>query len=140
MELPDNLRIAYEATEYWVDDAPSGPFYLRCGERSPKLDDLLAGAGLGGWVYITASNPGSCQLSDEENMGRMQRLEVQLRALNCVIYHGRGGGTAGNWPAEPSFLALGLGEEEGLEIGRTFGQNAIVVGTRGEPAQLVTCR
>jgi hypothetical protein len=136
MELHDSLRTAYESTEFWVDDAPSGQFYLRCGERSPTLDRLLTDAGLNDWIYITACNPGSRRLSDDENASRMQQLEAQLQALPCVIYHGRGVGTVGDWPPEPSLLVLRLGEREGLEIARTFGQNAIVAGTRDEPARL----
>ena len=132
----DPLRIAYEATEFWVDDAPCGPFYLRCGVQSPKLDRLLAHAGLNEWVYITACNPDSRPLSDKENETRMQKLEARLHAQSCLFYHGRGVPTVGDWPPEPSLLVLGLHETDGLKIGAAFGQRAIVVGTRGEPARL----
>jgi len=136
MEPHDSLRNAYEATDFCVDDAPCGPFSIRCGQRSKTLDSLLAEVGLDDWAYVTACNPGSCKLSDEENAIRLRNLEAQLRALRCVIFHGRGVGTNGNWPPEPSLLAIGLRVDQGLEIGRAFGQNAIVVGMLGEPARL----
>jgi Protein of unknown function (DUF3293) len=135
-KMHESLPGAYEATDFWVDDAPAGPFSIRCGERSPTLDRLLSDAGLEDWAYITACNPGSRPLTDEENASHMRKLETQLQALGCTIYHGRGVGKGGDWPPEPSLLVLGLGEEEGLEFARTFGQNAIVVGTRGERARL----
>src|SRR4029077_14063585 len=133
----ESLRTAYEATDYWVDDAPGGAFHFRIGERSAQIDGLLAEIGFGDWVYITACNPMSRPLSDEANAGRMIQLETRLRALPCVAYHGRGVGTIGKWPPEPSLLALGLREDQGLELGREFSQAAIVVGSRGEQARLV---
>jgi hypothetical protein len=132
-----SLRTAYEATEYWVDDAPGGRFHVRIRERSPALDRLLVDTGLDEWVYIMACNPRSRRLSNEDNARRMNELERQLRLLPCVIYRGRGVGTDGNWPPEPSLLVLGLGEDQGLEVAGTFGQAAIVAGRIGEPARLV---
>ena len=131
-----SLRGAYESTDYCVDDAPGGAFKIRCGERSPQVDHLLADAGLDDWVYITACNPGSHQLSDAENGRRMIALEARLQALPCVAYRGRGVGTAGDWPPEPSLLVLGLDEAQGLALGQEFGQVAIVVGRRGDKARL----
>jgi hypothetical protein len=127
---------SYEATDYWVDDAPGGPFKIRCGEPSSAVDRLLIELGLDRWVYITACNPWSRRLPDEQNQGRMHELETRLNELPCTVYHGRGVGTAGNWPPEPSLLVLGLSEEQGLDLGLKFGQAAIVVGRQGENARL----
>jgi hypothetical protein len=102
------LSDAYQSTDFWVEDAPAGRFSFRCGERSERLDRLLVGHGLRDWAFITACNPGSQRLPDEENARRTRTLEVQLRGLPCVIYHGRGVGTVGDWPPEPSFLMLGI--------------------------------
>jgi hypothetical protein len=132
-----SLRAAYESTEYRVDDAARGPFPVRIGERSLALERLLVDSGFDDWVYITACNPGSRRMSDEENVSRMQELELRLRLLPGVIYHGQGVGTVGDWPPEPSLLVLGLREDQGLELARAFGQSAIVAGRRGEPAKLV---
>ncbi|HLJ12219.1 MAG TPA: DUF3293 domain-containing protein [Planctomycetaceae bacterium] len=131
-----SFRDIYEATDYWVDDAPGGPFRICCGEQSPELDRALSEAGAHDWVYITACNPLSQALSDQENASRMLDLEARLRAMSCVVFHGRGVGRIGNWPAEPSLLVMGLSVDEGLNLGREFGQAAIVAGRRGEPARL----
>ena len=42
------------------------------------------------------------------------------------------------WPPEPSLLILGMSPDEARSLGRQFGQLAIVVGRRGEPA--AACR
>ena len=55
------------------------------------------------------------------------------------VLEGAGVGTGGDWPPEPSFLVLGIGAEAAVDIGRAFGQVAIVVGRRGEPARLRFC-
>jgi ADP-ribosylglycohydrolase len=122
----------YETTDFWVEDAPGTPFSFRWGSLSPQLDHLLAEAGVDEWVYVTACNPGSDQWSDAQNAVRMRDLEATLRQFPCVVYHGRGIGADCQWPPEPSFLALGLSEQQGLAIGRAYGQAAIVVGRRGE--------
>ena len=131
------LKTVYEATEYWVDDAPGGAFSIHCGKRSPEIDCVLAAMGLCHWIYITACNPGSQLMSDAENARRTRDLEAKLRPLPCVIYQGRGVGAVGDWPPEPSLLVLGLEAWQGLEIAREFGQAAIIVGRCGEPARLV---
>lgn len=42
------------------------------------------------------------------------------------IIEGEGLDSSGKWPAEKSFLALGLDLETSSALGREFGQNAIV--------------
>ncbi len=135
--INESLRASYEATNYWVDDAPGGPFHFRIGEHSPAIDRRLAEAGLDDWVYITACNPMSRPLPAEANASRMVDLKTRLRAFPCTIYHGRGVGTVGDWPPEPSLLVLGLTEDQGRALGLAFEQAAIVVGRHGEPARLV---
>ena len=43
------------------------------------------------------------------------------------------------WPAEASFLILGISREAAVLLGRQFGQNAIVCGMLGQAAELVDC-
>ena len=135
--MSDELHAAYAGTDFWVEDAPAGPFRIRCGERCQALDCLLEEHGLNGWAYVTACNPGSNLRPAEENAGRMRELEARVSALPAVvIYHGQGVGPRGTWPPEPSLLLLGITEGEALALGAAFGQNAIVVGRHGECARL----
>ena len=131
------LEAAYRATAYWVD-LPSGErFVLRCGERSAPLDAVLGAAGVDTWAYITASNPGSTRLSAAANAERMAALEAELRGRTLGFLAGEGRGDAGDWPAEPSRLVLGIAEPDAVTIGRGFGQKAILAGTRGGLVRLV---
>ncbi|MBS0261646.1 MAG: DUF3293 domain-containing protein, partial [Planctomycetes bacterium] len=133
------LRSAYEATSYWVDDAPGGSFALRCGAHCRELDTLLSGAGQTSWIYITACNPQSERLSEAENEQRLHALteRLLLRQPQTVVYHGRGVGQAGDWPAEPSLLVLGLDAAQGQMLAREFGQTAFLAGRAGQRVELV---
>ena len=92
------------------------------------------------WSYITASNPASELLSDEQNAGRNRELEAQLKSQDLVFYRGEGVGSDSTWPAETSFLILGIDRDAAMHLGRHFGQNAIVYGSLGHAAELVDCR
>src|SRR5262249_11528972 len=131
-----DLNAAYEATQYWIDEVAM-PFYVYCGQRCTRIDGLLDAHGVTEWAFVTAANPGSRRLSDEENARRNEALRERLRGRAVKLDAGRGVGTVGDWPAEPSFLALGLGEAEARAVAAEFGQNAILAGRRGEAARLV---
>jgi hypothetical protein len=135
--VDERLRAAYESTEYWVDESPVGPFRLRHGERSEPLDRLLARAAVREWAYVTACNPRSRRLPDEENEDRMRALDERLRRMGLVHYPGRGVGTGGDWPAEASRLVLDVTEVQARELAAEFGQNAIVAGAAGEAGRVV---
>lgn len=118
------LDAAYRATDY-----RAGEITIRIGER-PHID-------ADSWSFITACNPGSAQLPPPENSERMARLEADVRALGLPFQCGEGVGREGSWPPEPSLLILDIDEATARELGRRFGQAAIVFGTRAEPARLV---
>jgi hypothetical protein len=131
--VDDELRAAYESTDYWVE-APGGRFRIRHGERCEALDALLAAEGAREWAYVTACNPGSRRLSDEENERRIRALDERLREMDLRCYRGRGVGEG--W-AEESRLVLGIGEDQARRLAAEFGQNAIVAGAAGRPARVV---
>lgn len=136
--MPDpSLEAAYRSTDYRVEDAPGGPFAIRVGQACPELDRLLAEMGEADWAYVTACNPGSVRLADDENARRTAELEALVRAGGWRFFRGHGVGRDGGWPPEPSLLILGMVETEEIDLGRRFGQNAVVAGRVGQVARLV---
>jgi len=134
--MPDPaLDAAYRATDYRVD-GPRGPFVIRVGECNVDLEELLKDEVEFHWAYLSACNPGSVRLTDDENARRTQELRDLLGRWWHYVYDGVSVGPDGGWP-EPSFLVLGMPEDEAVKIGRRFGQNAVVVGRIAEPARLV---
>jgi hypothetical protein len=135
--MPDpDLDAAYRATDYRVEDAPNGPFVIRIGETSIEVAELLTDECEFDWAYLTACNPGSERLADDENARRTQELRDRLRCRWHHVFDGVSVGRDGGW-REPSFLVLGMTEDQAIEVARRFGQNAVVVGRMAEPARLV---
>lgn len=146
---------AYRATRY-VAITDESEIVIRVDQRSPALDARLAADGLVSWCFITAANPNSKLLGAAENADRNEALQARIEAAGLEFLHGEGRGEtrgeargetsgegndeAGNWPAEPSFLVLGLSRECSVELARAFEQVAVVFGEIGRAAELVDCR
>lgn len=126
----DALEAAYLGTDYRVEDFPTGPFTIRIGEPIAALSAF-------DWAFVTACNPRSVLLSDEENARRMADFEKSVQHNGWRFYHGQGVSRDRRWPPEPSLLVVGINESEAVELAKAFGQNAIVAGRPGEPARLV---
>lgn len=136
------LEAAYTATTYrvWL---PQGPLDLRLGHRAPRLAALMGRLGMNAWAVITPCNPGSRRLPPQANQARLTALAA------CLARRGRGAGWGwwpaenradrGDWPVEPGFLVLfprgGRGAARAL--GRLFGQNALVWGSRKGAGKLL---
>jgi hypothetical protein len=115
--------------------AHGAPLVLRIGARNRELDRLLRRHGRRDWAFITAWNPRSRPLPDWRNEQRQRRL-TRLFPLALM---GAGIGEDPAWPAEQSLCVLGLAVGRARRIARLFGQNAVVVGTRGGVARLIWC-
>jgi len=134
---PDLLE-AYGATEF-VIEGPRGDIMLRVGEHSRELDDLLASHGAEQCAFITAWNPGSRRLSAEENGERHHELVRTAEERQYPSLPGRGEARSRDWPLERSLLIIGIPEHEALQLGRRYGQLAIVFATLSKPVELVLC-
>jgi len=130
---------AYRSTRFEAETS-IGRVILRIDEASANIDALLTDVPIRSWCFITAWNPGSRATSPEENRARNRSLEVQLRSSGFRYFGGFGRPSDPDWEAEESFLVLGTPKNVAIDLGRAFGQNAIVWGEIGGPAILVDCR
>ncbi|NNM83503.1 MAG: DUF3293 domain-containing protein [Burkholderiales bacterium] len=132
-QIGADLLAAYLATTYraWVEGASID---IRIGEHSPALDRILDGKS---WAFISASNPGS--VFSPHNESRKEALRRVLEDSGHSFFPALGIPDEPGWEAEESFLVAGIGEAEAVEIGRRFGQNAILAGCMGSPARLLIC-
>ena len=131
--LDPELLKAYLQTDYIVSDDP--PMMLKIGEQSDDARILLASFNTDYGAFITAWNPGSTILKDEDNDDRQAALlsEIEMRRLNYLVAYGE----RENW-REYSYFILGISREEASELAHQFQQNAYVwVGADGVP-ELVT--
>ena len=135
----DPLWQAYRRAIFSAD-APGGRMTIRIDQNHPVLDEAVAQAGCDCWCFITAWNPASEPLDPEENATRNAALAAELKREGRVFYPGRGQDAEGAWPAEESFLVFGLQREVARQAGQRHGQNAVVWGEVGGPAQLIDSR
>jgi hypothetical protein len=134
----DALLAAYRRTRFCADTT-QGRIVIRVSESHPELDAILRATGLETWAYVTAFNPGSVRQSDVENDTRQRELEDAIRRLGHPMFAGEGIGDDRTWPPERSVLVLGIEREAAVQLGRRFGQRAIVCGQVGGLATLALC-
>lgn len=134
--MTDDLYAAYLATNY-VAETPGGEVVIRPGEHNAQVDLLLARYGAKTAVFITAWNPFSRSLTDQENELANKKLEGRLRKSGLIYLRGEGRGRIGDWPAERSFLVFGTDRARARKLGRGCRQNAVVFVERGRAAELL---
>lgn len=125
------LEQAYYNTRYIVAD-----IILRVDKTNEQLDDLLIKNNCETYAFITAHNPLSQLLPENENKMRHEQLIAFIKKSEFKYLEGYGEGTGG-WPNETSLLVLGVGKEEAIACGIKFNQKAIVFGQLKGAASLI---
>ena len=125
------LDDAYRTAEYYIEDDP--PIRFEIGQPHQGLALLLMSFDVQQAVWITAYNPGSQLQSEDGNLTNQMQLLERIEAMRLNYFVGHSCDKAGEW-FEPGYLVLGMGEEIGVDLGRDFGQHAVVaIGPCGEP-------
>lgn len=123
--IPAKLIRCY-VTAHYQARIDSGTLTLLIGQHNESLSKLMKENGTQCALYITAYNPHSQPQDREINLTASSQLFVLLSTLSIHIFSGESSDPAGKWPAEPSFLALGIDLVAAKTLGRQFAQNAIV--------------
>ena len=130
------LEAAYRATTYRVY-LPGGQCDLRPAIASETLRCWLETAGVTGFAILTAHNPGSSPLDENENSCRQSQLECELLESGVETYTGENVADSDDWPAEESCFVSDLPIDEAMALGEKYGQNAIVCGGHDGVPELV---
>ena len=134
--IDKKLLESYESANYHIDASPG--FILKIGQYSPELHSIYEASHKKKAAFITAYNPASVELSNEENKERNQQLEEKIQALHLDYIHGEGKCDENEWSGEESFLIFGINQKEAIELGKEFGQNAIIwIGEKAIPELLL---
>jgi len=134
-KIPKELIEAYLCTSYNIFHPE---ITITVGKIIPALDELLRKDNCNEWAFITPVNPYSEILSEVQNRKLYQQLKEALK--DYEIYEGQGVGANSDWPPEASFLVAGISREDAIKTGNYYKQNAIVVGTFSNPAELILLR
>jgi hypothetical protein len=89
------------------------------------------------WCFISALNPHSMQMSEDENEKRHRNLVDKIKAMKWRFCEGNGIPAGDNWKPEKSVLILDISMNEAIELGKDFQQNAIVFGRLNQAPELV---
>jgi hypothetical protein len=122
--ISNELLESYKLAHYHVDGSPS--FILKIGHYSPELDHIYKTCLMKKAAFITAFNPASIELSNQENKERNQQLEEKIKTLHLCYFHGEGKCDESEGSSEESFLVFEIDQTEAIRLGKEFGQNAIV--------------
>ncbi len=132
------LEEAYRRTSFIVR-SESDSIVRRVGNPAPEMDVILNEKSVEEWAFVTACNPRSMNLPEEENRARQESLEKLVSQRGYAVMRGEGVGDGGDWLPEPSLLILGISKKAAIELGRLFGQNAVVAGRVGQAVELLWC-
>jgi hypothetical protein len=77
-------------------------------------------------AFITAWNPFSQQLSEQENKDRQQELKAKLKTRGLAFVDGIGQHPSNEWPGEPSLLIFNLNRESAKVLAAQYEQHAFV--------------
>jgi hypothetical protein len=119
------LIAAYKSTQYRIFRGTE-TLTFHIGQRSMALCELHASLGVSTSAFITAWNPSSVAQALETNNAAHESLVREVANLGLRALPGEGVDPASLWAAEPSLLILGIDRRCAEEIGRHFGQIAIV--------------
>lgn len=130
--IPTELLEEFKATTYLVynKDIP-----ININRHNKRLEELLQDNKAESWAFITAWNPYSKVLTDEENNIRHQQLMAMTKKYVC--FEGEGRGKDPKWKPERSLLIIGIAKDDAAMIGNHFQQHAIVIGGYQKPAELL---
>ena len=116
--LPPGLVQAYRETHYRVlgDDG----FTLTIDVPSPELARAHRRHGVDSSAFLTACNPFSRSLSDDENIALQAALAAALWSLGLPFFDGLGQHPSNGWHGEASFLTLGVTQDQACDLGTRF--------------------
>ncbi len=123
--IANNLIASYRGTNYQIG-VSSDAIFLRIDQYSESLAKLLATSQQSCAVIISAYNPYSQLVSDEENLAAHESLRNCLSHHSCPMIESLNIDPANIWLAEKSFFVPGLDLNTAQSLGQQFNQNAMV--------------
>ena len=133
MELKEKLEQSYLDTIYSVF-INNEKYDLHIGQTIPaEIEQILENKSA---VILTAWNPRSQVFLIEDNMLRNLDLLRSLSNMDYLIYEALGQGVDPSWPAEMSFLIIGITQKEAENMAIEHEQYAYVWLEKGKSISL----
>ena len=118
-----SYQILYENALYRIPNLPD--VLIQPGSKSPSIDQLFDEYKVECAAIITPYNPKSMQLCGVENEERMHKFKKQLSKLALPYFDTISSDKQGGW-LEAGTLVMGIDLKSSKQLGREYGQNAII--------------
>ena len=128
----NSLIEAYKNTKYKVFGST---ITIEIGKFNQDLNNLILNHNSNEWAFITAFNPYSKVLTNDEN--KIRHYELKELTENYVTFEGHGVGEDPTREPELSLFIIGISKVEATKIGKKFEQNAIVYGELNNSPELI---
>lgn len=128
----NDLLEAYKNTKYKVSQQD---IVIEINKFNDKLNELLYKYNSTEWAFITAFNPYSKVLTQDENIERHN--ELKELTTSYIIFEGHGVGDDPTWEPELSLFIIGITKADAILVGEKFEQNAIVCGEINSTPELI---
>jgi len=136
LNIDQHTLQAYLNTTY-VTKKPN--LTIKIGEVNQPLNVFLFDNNSFFWTFISASNPYSTALSDDENELHYIDLIESAKTMNLRYCEGYGVPNDEQWKPEKSLLILDISKKDAIKLGKKYKQNAIVFGKIHQAPELVFC-
>lgn len=136
---PENELAAVFRNATYIVSVPTGELHLHIGVRSPAMQRLLEDCSPPCAAIITAYNPNAIKQSHEANDAAQAQLLSRLHRQGFRHLTGHNCAPGGSGPVEPTAVVLGVTKNRAEQLGRDFGQAAIVYIESAEPQLLWLC-
>ncbi len=113
---------------------------LRIGQQNAEFQkEILDRFQIEQFAIITGYNPGSTLWDEGQNLKAHTTLGQKINKGKWDFLFGINKDPEGKWPDEKAFMLWPITVEKAVELGREFGQKAIVHGNKKGELQLIWC-
>jgi hypothetical protein len=137
LNIDQHTLQAYLETTY-VTKKPE--LSIKIGEINRALNIFLFDNNCFFWAFVSAYNPYSSILSDDENELLHKELIEKVKSMKLRYCEGAGIPSDESWKAEKSLLILDISKKDAIALGKEYKQNAIVFGKLNQAPELVFCK
>lgn len=128
----ENIISIYEKAIYRIEELN---YNIKINDFNSILDKYLEDNKFDNWAIITAYNPMSELIPEEENIKANAELEEDIKHYQKLKSQGLD--PLGKWPEEKGYIIFDIDEEKAKEIGKKYKQRAIVYSNKNEKARII---
>ena len=136
-KIVNSLIEAYENTNYYIYHDTE--IIINIAKKNIDLINLFKDKNLISASIITAYNPFSKIMTEEQNLSAQLQLKKMIEDSNLSYLDAIGQDIKKEWPGEPSFFIENISKENAIKLGRKFNQNAIVWVDKNLIPELIFC-